>query len=266
MIQKALDRVGFSDKVGTKISEMSLFLDNGAGPRVNFKFKREDFRDAYKWQQAFNDTYIKSVRARFTDVPIWHSLKALLHPAKWCADTLPLEDLRVLAEFHEKDHGSLSNEWLELKPLVKGRLGAVPLGCDQLCEHFRMSYLLPALFEHKTSQAPGTENSLTRLLTLGILTVNNCAQLERDMESVGDIWHVRAKTLPLEMIEAQCMLHLNSDHRDIDEFLASSFIILSDSELRQQDQKFESECNTDPPRKKQRCECEAVLESDCGSS
>ena len=66
-------------------------------------FLLTDFRDAYRWQKAFNEKYIEKLKARLSEAPIWKALKALLVPSSWLAEYVPVPHLTVLADFCKQD-------------------------------------------------------------------------------------------------------------------------------------------------------------------
>ena len=228
MIHKGLDGLGFFHKRSTKCR---LDLNDNAGTRLQFPLLPEEVRESFQWQKAFNDQYIEEMRARCREVHIWQSLKALLQPAIWRADGTPEECLNTLADFHEADPGAFLREWVHLKTRVKENLGARG---DLTSETFRKLYLLPALSQRRVNQRPESDNTLTRLLIVGMLTVCNSAQLNRDMKSFEDMWTEDTRKLAAsERVGAQCMLHLNGRHRSIDDFLTGSFRIYSDPTRKQ---------------------------------
>ena len=110
--------------------------------------------------------------------------------------------------------------------------------------------LLPAL-------AAVAKTELQHILAIGCITIANCAQFERDMKSIKEMWRKRSKKDVAQKLGAQARLSLHHGDRLIrDKTVVQSMVTEVEKQWEMDEhrepQKRKARCDKNVPRKKQR--------------
>ena len=106
--------------------------------------------------------------------PGWKALSELTQPAPWRQDNPPTDSLKAIADHYKAPPGDIEKEWNHIKPFIVGRLGLKPHLSEMNSQLFRMEVLLPVL------DAIDGDSPLKKSLVIGSMTIDNCAEFERD--------------------------------------------------------------------------------------
>ena len=210
-IQAGLKRLGFRNNRSCTSLRLHLQAhddDRHNRQRIPFPCDKADFKNAVEWIRIFLRNLILSIDKRFEEESVWRVLAPLLGPEAWRIEQFPV-GLDSIATFFSETIGRVQEEWMYLRPIVAGILGPKPPLADVEKDHFRSNVLLPGL-----SGVPvARQGFLWKALATAAMTIGNCAQLERDMKSIREIWRKRTKKLSSDTMGKQIRLSLNYKER-----------------------------------------------------
>ena len=211
-VQRGLLRLGYEKGIDVGNLRIHMTEDQSIATKAieKVRFKREEFKAAYKWAQCFNAGICESLDRRFDDRDAWQALKKLVDPETWRGDVIPKAHLRSIAARCSEQPSVLEEEWVAARAAVRGRMQS-----EMTPVSFRRQALLPGL----ASRPKPERGALTRMLVLGAMTVGNSAQLERDMKSIREVFDHRTRKLDPAKVGMQCRLALNFKHRSLDQYV-----------------------------------------------
>ena len=148
-----------------------------------------------------------------------------------------------------KSYEQVLEQWHDIIPHVRGRLQQ-SISIDMTSHTCKGEVLLPAL-------AALAKTELQHILAIGCITIANCAQFERDMKSIKELWRKRSKKNAAQKLGAQARLSLHHGDRLIrDKTVFQSMVTEVEKQWEMDEhrepQKRKARCDKNVPRKKQR--------------
>ncbi len=104
----------------------------------------------------------------------------------WSTKGVPDQSLRSLAEHCKVGLEAVAEEWIRIRAEVEGRLVQPAEGQFPKTVDFREETLLPALEMSRGG-------CVIHLIVAASLAISNCAEFERDMKSIREIWRKRTR-------------------------------------------------------------------------
>ena len=221
-LQRGLHRIGFHQR-DAELSTLSVPMSSeGDAESVRLGFDRDHFKNAYKWTTLFVQGLFKSFERRFSELSVWKALKALVDPTLWRSEIIPKVHHEAIAKhLHTSEEAvqqtlqELEEEWVVVRPLVHARMKSILTLGPLTSIQFRRQALLPGLASRPKPQ----HGMLTRMLVIGVMTVGNTAQLERDVKSIREVFDRRTRKLDPLKVGMQCRFALNFKHREISQHI-----------------------------------------------
>ena len=186
--QRGLERLGYRDRCDLSKIKLSLAGELGPGLAIPMPFSSEDIRQSYKWTEAFCKNLTSSLEQRAAHTYVWESLQVLTRAEIWQEEEVPTQLLQPLATHCGMEVGDVAEEWIAVRAQVRPRLILPAHDRLQDPRDFGAETLLPAL-----ANAP--DGRLKDLLSTALLSISKCAEFERDMKAIRELWRKRTKRI-----------------------------------------------------------------------